>query len=103
MSSRHENFMWLRASMRRAPRWAALFILFGHLLAGEADKSRPREVLMRFSLRAVPALFLTIVGTAFILGPVVSASSTSNYFADVEPWNYLLNLLGWPQFFLPGV
>lgn len=83
--------------------WTALFILLGHLVARETHKMRPRELLTRFSLRALPPLFLTVVVTAFILGPAVSASSMPNYFADAGSWNYLLNLVGWPQFRLPGV
>ena len=81
--------------------WPAMFFLLGFVLAREqTTESLP---LGRLVVRGIAPLFLTITCTAFVLGPAVTTASLPGYFQDLDTWVYLLNLIGIPQFTLPGV
>jgi peptidoglycan/LPS O-acetylase OafA/YrhL len=80
------------------------FALSGFLVA--ASLERCRTLLKFLSLRAIrifPALMVEVIISAFLLGPLVTGVSLSEYFTDPLFFHYLWNLVGHPQFFLPGV
>jgi hypothetical protein len=79
--------------------WPAMFFLAGFQLA---DKSLP-QAMGRVLVSVVGPLFLTVICTAFVLGPAVTIVPLRTYFRDGDVWSYLLNLIGLPQFTLPGV
>jgi hypothetical protein len=81
--------------------WPALFCLAGFALAG--DETRPRRLFARLFIRGVGPFILTVLGAAFLLGPLVTVLAMGSYFADRDLWIYLLNIVGIPQFTLPGV
>lgn len=70
----------------------------------EHDPS-PRDFWIKRALRLMPALALTAVLTAFVLGPLVSSRSPSSYFSSWETWLYPLKLVLMVPFGaqLPGV
>lgn len=53
--------------------------------------------------RIFPALIFVVTFTVFILGPLVSTLTISEYFDNPRTWRYFLNLLLRPVFALPGV
>lgn len=58
------------------------------------------------ALRLLPALFVVLVLTAFVVGPLATELSLGQYFSHPETWSYLgnLNLLNsHTQYTLPGV
>jgi peptidoglycan/LPS O-acetylase OafA/YrhL len=81
----------------------ALFALLGFSIA----QSRERHGLSAFVSarlrRTVPAYIFVILAAAFIMGPLTTSSSLRSYMSDSDLWIYLLNLVGIPQFSLPGV
>ncbi len=58
---------------------------------------------MRRSLRIFPALWVVVLGTAFVLGPVFSTLSVADYFAAQETWRYLSTAMMLIRHTLPGV
>jgi peptidoglycan/LPS O-acetylase OafA/YrhL len=54
-------------------------------------------------IRIWPALLVEIVLSAFILGPLLTEFSTAQYFSDPLFFRYFINILGEPQYFLPGL
>jgi len=81
------------------------FVISGYLIWGSWHRNR--ALVDYFSarlLRLLPALFLVILVTTFLLGPLVTTLSLGQYLASGETWNYLRNLyLFQPQYELPGV
>lgn len=53
--------------------------------------------------RIFPALIFVVTFTVFVLGPLVSTLTVSEYFDNPRTWRYFLNLLLRPVFTLPGV
>lgn len=80
------------------------FSLSGYLIAGSFDRD-PRifEYFLKRSLRLFPALFLVVLLTVLLLGPLVTSLSASNYFSNVTAWNYFTNSVLYVRYFLPGV
>ncbi|KRF36531.1 acyltransferase family protein [Nocardioides sp. Soil805] len=70
----------------------------------EYDPS-PRDFWIKRALRLMPALALTAVLTAFVLGPLVSSRSPASYFTSWETWLYPFKLVLMVPFGaqLPGV
>ena len=80
------------------------FALSGYLVAGSLERSK--TLLMFIGLRIIriyPALFVEVLLSAFVLGPIMSAFSPRNYFLSGLFWRYLLNITGDIHFQLPGV
>jgi peptidoglycan/LPS O-acetylase OafA/YrhL len=87
---------------------AALFALLGFSIAQSRARSQGRLALSKFISarlrRTVPAYFLIILVAAFIIGPLTTSDTPLRYYlSDTDLWLYLLNLIGIPQFALPGV
>jgi peptidoglycan/LPS O-acetylase OafA/YrhL len=80
------------------------FALSGFLVASSLERCR---TLVSFYglrvLRIVPALFVEVMISALIFGPVLSNLSINNYFADSRFWGYFLNIVGDIHYVLPGV
>jgi peptidoglycan/LPS O-acetylase OafA/YrhL len=80
------------------------FALSGFLVAGSLERCR---TLVSFYglrlLRIIPALFMEVMISALIIGPVFSNLTIENYFADSRFWVYFLNIVGDIHYVLPGV
>jgi peptidoglycan/LPS O-acetylase OafA/YrhL len=55
------------------------------------------------AIRIFPALFVEVILSALILGPLVTTLPPQLYFSDPLFFNYLLNAIGDVHFLLPGV
>jgi peptidoglycan/LPS O-acetylase OafA/YrhL len=80
------------------------FAVSGFLVAGSLDRSRTLSgfVTLR-AVRLVPALAMEVLLSAFILGPLVTELPLREYFSSPLFWHYFLNIVGEPQYRLPGV
>lgn len=58
---------------------------------------------MRRILRILPGLIVCILLTIFVLGPVITTVSLSEYFSSVQTWHYLRNIVLYINYSLPGV
>lgn len=82
----------------------SFFALSGFLVAASFERNKTLGVF--FGLRAIrifPALAFDTVVSALILGPLFTEFVLSRYFSDPLFAHYWLNILGEPQFSLPGV
>jgi peptidoglycan/LPS O-acetylase OafA/YrhL len=82
------------------------FTISGYLLLS-SWASRPRLLLfaVKRTLRIVPALAVAVVGTALVLGPLLTTLPMGEYLGAGQTWRYVLwNLVLYrPQYALPGV
>ena len=80
------------------------FSLSGFLVAGSLERCR---TLVSFAglrvMRIFPALVVETLLSAFILGPLLTQVSLPDYFGGSEFRLYMLNMLGFPHIFLPGL
>lgn len=80
------------------------FAVSGFLVAGSLERC---ETLVSFYglrvLRILPALFVEVVMSAIVLGPLVSTLKPASYFVAPEFRAYFLNLIGDMHYVLPGV
>ena len=54
--------------------------------------------------RIYPALFVCVAICVFLLGPIVTTRTLTNYFADTQTWEYFKNATAWSvRYGLPGV
>lgn len=67
-----------------------------------SDRNAFRFLLRRF-LRIWPALTMVVFLSVFVLGPILSSLSISEYFLHKATWDYLKNILMKIHFLLPGV
>ena len=66
------------------------FVISGFLVAGSwLAQPRPGAFLFKRGLRILPALVLTLLLTAFVLGPLVTSLSTSAYLGSSAPARYV--------------
>lgn len=80
------------------------FTISGYLLpAAWARNPRFRTYAVARSRRLFPAFFFVVLVTVFILGPCVTTLKLDAYFSHPLTWDYLLNLLLYPSYVLPGV
>ena len=82
-----------------------IFFFLSGLLVWSSWERDPhlKRFFMRRSLRIFPALWVVVLATVFLLGPVFSALSAAQYFADAQTWRYLSTALLVVRNFLPGV
>ncbi len=59
-------------------------------------------VVSRFA-RLYPVFALTVILTAFVLGPIATTLPVTDYFTNLLTYKYLLELLFIPRYLLPGV
>lgn len=81
------------------------FVVSGYLITYSYDR---QQNLLDFAanrlLRILPALWMVILLTTFVLGPWVTSLSLGEYFRHPMTWGYLQGLLVFPmQLYLPGV
>lgn len=62
-----------------------------------------RRFFVRRSLRIFPALWIVVLVSIFLLGPLFSILSLGAYFADPQTWRYLSTALLVTRNVLPGV
>jgi peptidoglycan/LPS O-acetylase OafA/YrhL len=80
------------------------FALSGFLVAGSWERCRSMISFLGLRvLRIFPALTMQVVLSALIIGPIFTTFSLAAYFADPRLRIFLLNMIGWPQYLLPGV
>lgn len=98
------------ALLARTPLWIlpaiimnGLFALAGFTIARSQDHNGPKVALGRTAWRFLPALVVVVLSTALIAGAALTVQRRAIYFSDALVWTYLLNILGYPQNFLPGV
>jgi len=80
------------------------FALSGFLVAGSYE--RCSTLLKFFCLRIIrifPALVVETIVSALILGPLLTVLPLSQYFTDPLFFKYFFNMLGEPQYHLPGL
>jgi peptidoglycan/LPS O-acetylase OafA/YrhL len=80
------------------------FALSGFLVAGSL--ARTSTLVEFFALRIIrlaPALIVEVLLSAFLIGALFTALPLSEYFSHPRFWAYLLNIVGWIHFTLPGV
>lgn len=83
---------------------AIFFVISGYLITSSwLNSSSTTSFLIKRALRILPALVLTVLLSAFIIGPLVTQESLGSYFASSTTWTYLLNMLLATQYELPGV
>jgi peptidoglycan/LPS O-acetylase OafA/YrhL len=70
------------------------FAISGFLVTGSwLARPRTRSFVFKRALRILPALALTVVLSAFVLGPLVSSLSTGDYLGRTEPAHYVADNL----------
>ncbi|MFA6157321.1 acyltransferase family protein [Mesorhizobium sp.] len=79
------------------------FALSGFLITASAQRLSLEDFLINRALRIVPALAVDILVCAFIIGPAVTTLPLANYFTNAGFFAYMLNIIGWVHFQLPGV
>ncbi|WP_342359369.1 acyltransferase [Terrarubrum flagellatum] len=80
------------------------FALSGFLVTGSALRTRNAFKFIGLrALRIVPALFVEVVLSAFILGAVFTTLPLREYFSDPGFFRYFGNIIGHVTFVLPGV
>lgn len=82
----------------------AFFTLSGFLVAGSLTRTRTLGMFLGLrALRIFPALAVESLIAALIVGPLLTTDTLAQYVSDPRFHAYFLNLLGLPQYFLPGV
>ncbi|WP_217133922.1 acyltransferase family protein [Leucobacter chinensis] len=80
------------------------FVISGYLLARSWRRSqRFGAFIIRRTLRIFPGLFVVVILTLLVLGPVVTTFPASDYWGTGPFWRYLMNLVLLAEYDLPGV
>ncbi len=80
------------------------FALSGFLVSGSLVRCTSiRDFLTARVFRLAPALMVEVFLSALILGPLVTTLPLRDYFSDTLLYKYFYNMLGDPQYYLPGV
>ena len=80
------------------------FCLSGFLVTGSIIKSRSLSIfIFHRIMRIAPALWVEVVLSAFILGPLLTKVSLHDYFYSKKFISYMGNIVGRVRFILPGV
>jgi peptidoglycan/LPS O-acetylase OafA/YrhL len=68
------------------------FAISGFLIAASwLSQPRPRAFAVKRGLRILPALGVTVVACAFVLGPIVTSESVADYFGGLVPVGYVVD------------
>lgn len=82
----------------------SFFALSGFLVMGSALRVRRVPTFLAFRvLRIVPALGVEVTLSALVLGPLLTTYTLSRYFSDHLLPTYFFNIVGHPQYLLPGL
>ena len=83
---------------------SVFFVISGYLITGSWERSRSvGQYVSSRALRIAPLLFLVILLSTFVLGPLVTTLPTGDYLSSPQTWRYLINLVLLPADGLPGV
>lgn len=83
---------------------AIFFFLSGLYVTKSVQKCESeKEYLLKRVKRIFPALWVVIIVSAFIVGPIVSSLPLHKYFTNTQTYLYLLNGILLPVHELPGV
>jgi peptidoglycan/LPS O-acetylase OafA/YrhL len=82
----------------------AFFALSGFLVSGSLVRVANIKLFLglRF-LRLFPALCTEVLLSAFVFGTLLTKIPLMEYFSDHRFFLYMLNIVGWPHFDLPGL
>lgn len=83
--------------------WAVLFAALGQGLARSRQVHGLREFLLNRLVRDWVPLACVVLAMAAVVGPFITDHAPGVYFREAGLWSYLGNLIGFPQFALPGV
>lgn len=87
-----------------APILPLFFALSGFLVCGSLKKNPTAGSFMTLrAIRLLPALAVEVLLSALILGPLLTSLPLRDYFLSRGFAVYLLNMIGWVHFELPGV
>lgn len=79
------------------------FALSGFLVAGSLERARTLPMFLGLRvIRIYPALAVEALLSALILGPIFTSYALPDYFRDPLFARYFWNLIGDPQYMLPG-
>jgi len=81
----------------------SFFGMGGFLIASSLLRNTLPAFLTLRAARIYPALICEVLISAILLGPQVTTLSYAEYFTHNEFWTYLLNMLGYIHYSLPGV
>jgi peptidoglycan/LPS O-acetylase OafA/YrhL len=81
----------------------AFFGMGGFLIASSIFRNTVPSFLALRAARIYPALICEILISALILGPQLTNLSYFEYFTHWDFWTYLLNIIGFIHYKLPGV
>jgi len=80
------------------------FIVSGYLITKSyLSDSHFGRYMIRRSFRIFPALIALVLLTVFVVGPLTTELTLSEYFSNISTWRYFKNLLLSPVYTLPGV
>jgi len=80
------------------------FSLSGYLIYRSwSFDSRLLPYLAKRSLRIFPALVVVVLVSMFVLGPLLTRLSITEYASNIHLWEYLKNIVLSPVYALPGV
>ncbi|MFO1254502.1 MAG: acyltransferase [Sphingomonadaceae bacterium] len=80
------------------------FALSGFLVAASFERCATLVKFMGLRvIRIWPALVVETLLSALILGPLLTKYDLREYFTDPLFWHYTKNILGEPQYYLPGL
>jgi peptidoglycan/LPS O-acetylase OafA/YrhL len=79
------------------------FSLSGYLIAASATRLKLKDFLINRGLRILPALAVEVVLSAVVLGGIFTTLPKSEYYLSSDFWHYFTNIIGWVNFYLPGV
>lgn len=83
--------------------WVVLFATLGQSLARSRENRGLRAYLLNRLVRDWVPLACVVLAMAAIVGPLITDRTPKAYVTDPGFWAYLANLVGFPQFSLPGV
>jgi len=79
------------------------FALSGFLVAGSLERTRTLPMFLGLrAIRIYPALAVEALLSALVLGPIFTGLALTDYFQDPLFARYFWNLIGDPQYKLPG-
>lgn len=80
------------------------FVTGGFLIAGSAERKNKAGAFFKARItRIFPSLAVVVLASAFVIGPIVTELSVSDYFSNGNTYKYLLNGVLLLQHTLPGV
>lgn len=84
---------------------SVFFFISGILIANSFENSKNIfEYIFARIIRIIPAYFIVIILSVFILGPIFTKLDIKDYFSNYQTYQYLKNLFFFPLYWeLPGV